>query len=85
MPALATRLEIARAELRQQMLERGGDGQLRDVQVFLAEDQRTVIVFADWSTDTPVYTTFPLDEAIFPHQYEPSALVAWFQSSEVAH
>jgi hypothetical protein len=58
---------------------------LRDVQVFLAEDGRTVIVFADWSTDTPVYTTFPLDGPISRYQYDPSALVEWFQSSEVAH
>jgi hypothetical protein len=73
------------AELRQQLLERGGDGQLHDIQVFVAEDRRTVMVFADWSTDEPVYTTFPLDEPNFRYQYDRPALVEWFQSSEVAH
>jgi hypothetical protein len=83
---IATRLELARAELRQQLLERGGDGQLRDVQVFVAEDERTILVFAEWSTDTPVNTTFLLDGwSIFRDQYDASALAAWFQSGEVAH
>jgi hypothetical protein len=61
------------------------DGQLRDVQVFVDEDQRAVIVFADWSTDTPVYATVPLNETYFRYQYDLSALAEWFQSSELGH
>jgi hypothetical protein len=43
----ATAREIARAELRAQLVERGGTGELRDLQAILCEDGRTIMIFAD--------------------------------------
>jgi signal transduction histidine kinase len=62
----------------------GGTGLGLAIVKHILADQRTVIVFADWSTDVPVYATFPLDEPILRYQYDQSALVEWFQSSDIA-
>jgi hypothetical protein len=46
---MASGVELARAELRMQLLARNGDGELRDLEIFLTEDRSTCIVFALWS------------------------------------
>ena len=50
----------ARDNLRRQMIERGGDGMLRDVEISLAEDGRSVIVYANFASEDPVHTGFML-------------------------
>jgi hypothetical protein len=50
----------ARERLQREIMRRGGDGRLRDVQAHLAEDMRTVLLYAEWSSDAPACASFAL-------------------------
>ena len=50
----------AKDSLQKQMVARGGDGTLRDVQVSLCADGVTVHLFAAWETDEPATASFKL-------------------------
>jgi hypothetical protein len=76
MPSLAERLKVARAELRAQLMEHGGDGQLRDVQAFLCEDGRTVMVFAEWTSDEPACTSFKFYKRIAQSEFDRAIYLA---------
>ena len=52
--------EEAVADLRRQLVMRGGDGVLHDVQCFLAEDGKTATLFANWHDDQTVCANFAL-------------------------
>ena len=85
MPLTATRLEIARAELRAQLLERGGDGQLHNLTASLAEDGYSVMVFANYFTnDDPAFTCYRLDTWTSQREFDEESFVRWFGDGGVA-
>jgi len=65
--------DAARRSLQEQSRRCGGDGSLRDVQAFLCEDGRTVMLFADYASDDHLSTSFLLSkvtrEADFDSQF----------------
>jgi hypothetical protein len=45
--------ENGRAELRAQLMEGGGTGELRDLQASLCEDKISISIFTEWDSDEP--------------------------------
>jgi hypothetical protein len=81
---MAKQRETARAALRAQLRERGGDGTLRDLQAHLAEDSLTVMIFADWSTDQPAWTYIQLGRPCSQANFDADAFLAWFLDPRTA-
>jgi hypothetical protein len=74
----ATAREIARAKLRAQLMERGGTGELRDLQAVLCEDNRTVMIFAEWNSDDPAWTYVEHRRWCSHATFDATKFLAWF-------
>jgi hypothetical protein len=73
----------ARDRLQREIMRRGGDGRLRDVQAHLAEDMRTVLIYAEWSSDTPASASFTLAKPLRSERdFEPEFYCALLESAE---
>jgi hypothetical protein len=83
---IASPLEMARAALRAQVLARGGDGRLSDVQIFLSDDGAAVMVFAEYTTsEDPPHTMIVLDGPITEDMFDPRGIAEYLIEDEVLH
>ena len=67
--------EEAVNDLRRQLLARGGDGELRDVECFLSEDGRSAMLAAEWSSDRPVTANFSLPVSVTEANFDAQSYV----------
>jgi len=60
----------AQASLQTQMVARGGDGTLCDIQCYLDEDGQTVFLWSDWKSDDPAGASFKLAKPTSEEDFE---------------
>ena len=63
------------ADLRRQLIARGGDGTLHDCQCFLCEDGRSAMLYADWGSDQTVCATFTLPVSVTEDTFDAQCYV----------